>query len=87
MTKAKHKQVGTITHYYSDLSVAVVAVASSFSKGDTLLIGKRDPFLQQKAVSMQLEHHKIEKTRKGQEIGLKVPEKVRVGDRVLKILP
>ena len=84
---AKHKQVGTITHYYTDLSVAVIAVASTFSKGDTLLIGKGDPFLKHKATSMQLEHQKIEKTRKGQEIGLKVPEKVRVGDKVLKILP
>ncbi len=82
---AKPKEVGTITHYYSDLSVAVVAVASAFSKGDTLLIGKGEPFLKQKAISMQLEHQKIEKTRKGQEIGLKVQDKVRVGDRVFKI--
>ncbi len=82
---AKQKEVGKITHYYSRIGVGVVEVASAFSKGDNLLIGKNEPYLKQKAASMQLNHQAIEKTRKGQEIGLKVDGKVRMGDRVFKI--
>jgi putative protease len=35
--------------------------------------------------SMQIEHQNIETARKGQEIGLKVKEKVRRGDTVYKV--
>lgn len=83
---ARQKQVGKITHYYNKIGVGVVEVAAAFSKGDNLLIGKIEPYLKQKATSMQLNRKRIEKTRKGQEIGLKVREKVRVGDKVFKVL-
>lgn len=81
----KQKQVGKITHYYSDIGVGVVKVAAAFSKGDNLLIGKNEPYRKQEALSMQLNHQAIEKTRKGQEIGLKVSGKVREGDKVFKL--
>jgi hypothetical protein len=34
---------------------------------------------------MQMEHQNIEKAEKGQEIGLKVPDEVRVKDLVFKV--
>jgi len=46
--------------------------------GDKIKIGKADPFVEQVVKSMQVEHDKIDKAKKGQEIGLKVkgnPEK------------
>lgn len=83
---ARQKEVGKITHYYGRIGVGVVDVLTAFSKGDTLLIGKQEPYLKQKVGSMQRFKERIEKTRKGQEIGLKVRNKVRVGDKVFKVL-
>ncbi len=80
----KEKQVGKITHYYSDIGAAVVEVGSIIKKGDKLKIGKSH-FFEQKVGSMELGHEKIEAARKGLEIGLKVEEKTRVGDLVYKI--
>jgi hypothetical protein len=79
------KPLGKVTHFYDKISVAVITVAKGFSNGDSIHIGK-GPYLKQKAVSMQNWHKPVEKCRKGQEIGLKVKERVRVGDMVFKCM-
>ena len=83
---AKPKEVGKVTHYYGNISVAVIKVATAFSKGDTILIGKSDPLRKQKVISMQLKQVRVQKTRKGQEVGLKVRRKARIGDKVFKVM-
>ncbi len=78
------KKVGEITHIYGNLSVAVVKVASVIRKGDTLHIGKEQRLVEQVAESMQYNRQPIEAAKKGQEIGLKVDSRVKVGDSVFK---
>ena len=39
-----------------------------------------------KIESMQLEHESIDKAKKGQEVGIKVGERVRTGDKVYKVV-
>ena len=81
---AKEKHVGTVTHYYSNIGVAVVQVASILRKGDKIKIGKTD-FFNQSVRSMQLNRERIEAARKGKEVGLRVYKKARVGDKVFKL--
>tara|TARA_Y100000310_G_scaffold324031_1_gene385332 strand:- start:9352 stop:9609 length:258 start_codon:yes stop_codon:yes gene_type:complete len=83
---AKPKEVGKVIHYYGNISVAVIKVATAFSKGDTILIGKNDNFRKQKVISMQRNQIRILKTRKGHQIGLKVRRKARFGDKVFKVM-
>ncbi len=78
------KPLGKITHFYDNISVAVVALNSTLKKGDSIKIGKNENFFEQQASSMQLNHKSIPVAKKGQVIGLKVSEPVRQGTLVFK---
>ena len=76
------KQVGQVSHFFSNISVAVVDLTKPLKKGDSILIEGAHTSFKQKVSSMQLEHEKIESAKKGQAIGLKVKDRVREGDKV-----
>jgi translation elongation factor EF-1alpha len=79
------KQIGSVTHFYKKIGVAIVELSDSLLVGDTIHISGHTTDLTQKVDSMQMEHQNIEKAEKGQEIGLKVPDEVRVKDLVFKV--
>lgn len=82
------KKVGKISHYYNHLSVAIIEVSSPFSVGDTLKFvrhGDGEEIFQQKITSIQEEHQQVEKTKKGQSVGIKVDQKVHEGNEVFKV--
>lgn len=78
------KPVGKVTHFFDKVGVAVVDLKAGLKVGDQIKIGKTE-FLEQEVTSMQIDHKNIEKAKKGQEIGMKVSEKVRQGDLVFKV--
>lgn len=79
------KEIGRVTNYFSRIGVAVIELAGPLQMGDTVHIkgGTRD--FEQKVESMQVEHEPIESAEAGQEIALKVDQKVRVNDVVYKV--
>jgi len=79
------KQVGSVTHFYKKIGVAIVELSDSLLVGDTIHISGHTTDVTQKVDSMQMEHQNIEKAEKGQEIGLKVNDEVRVKDLVFKV--
>ncbi len=83
---AGEARVGTVTHYYSHLSVAVVQMESgSLRVGDTIhVIGHTSDF-RQRVESMQIEHQPVFEVRAGQEFGLRVTEHAREQDAVYKV--
>ena len=76
--------VGTVTHYFPRIKVAVVALADNLNQGEEIRFAGPQTDFSQKVVSMQIEHKTIPNAIRGQEIGLKVDRDVKVGDRVLK---
>lgn len=76
------KLVGRVTHYYSNIEVAVVEVTGRLKKGDTIHIKGATTDFEQTVGSMQIEHEPIEVAQAGQLIGLKVAGKVRGNDDV-----
>ena len=76
------KQGGQVSHFFSNISVAVVKLKTGLKKGDKILIEGAHTSFEQKVGSMQVEHEKIETAKKGQAIGLKVKDRVREGDKV-----
>lgn len=78
------KPIGKITHFFDKIKVAVVALDGALKIGDKIKIGKEDNFFEMEVKSMQVEHEKIEKAKKGQEVGMKVKQEVRKGDLVFK---
>jgi len=81
------KEIGYISNYYKNISVAVVEITNGkVSVGDTLhFLGHTTDF--DIAVdSMQIEHESVTEAKKGDGIGLKVSVKVRKGDKVYKVV-
>lgn len=80
------KLIGKVIHYFSKIEVAVIKLSASLSVGDTIRIaGGEDTDFTQAVDSMEVEHQKIKKAKKGDEVGLKVSQKVREGYKVYKV--
>lgn len=84
--KEEGKLIGKITHYFSNIGVAVIDLESSLKEGDTIRIaGGENTDFTQTVGSMQIEHEKVNAAKKGDSVGLKVGEKVHEGYKVYKI--
>lgn len=77
--------IGTVSHYYDKIGVAIVELSGSLKKGDDISIEKDSSILEQKVESMQIEKKAIDKAKKGDAIGLKVSEPVKEGSQVFKV--
>lgn len=79
------KEIGKISHYYTNIGVGVIELTGTLKVGDTIHIKGATSDFTQKVDSMQIEHENVETAKKGQAIGLKVDEHVREGDVVYKV--
>lgn len=84
MSKTLEK-VGTVSHFFSKISVAVVELTAPLKVGETIAIKGMTTNFEQTVDSMQIEHEAVDEAKKGDSIGLKVKERVREGDIVYRI--
>jgi len=85
---AQHEEeaLGTITHYYTHLGVAIVQVNKGMVKtGDTIHILGHFTDFTQPVESMEYEHQKIDQAEAGQSVGLQVKDHVRPHDIVYRV--
>jgi len=81
----KEKEIGIVTHYFGNISVAVIKLKSELKIGDKIHIkGAHDDF-KQTVKSMQIDNQNISIAKKGSEIGMKVTKRVHENDRIYKI--
>jgi putative protease len=85
MDGEEKKLVGKIAHYYGKIGVAVVQLTDEIKVGDEISIEGAATNVRQKIESMQIEHEDIQTAKAGDDIGLKVVDKVRENDNVYKI--
>jgi len=79
------KEIGRVTHYFSRIDVAGIKLTDTLCEGDTIhIVGHTTDFTQE-VHSLELENEPITEGQPGQEIGLKVQERVRRTDRVYKV--
>ncbi len=81
---AAAKPIGRITHYYDNIGVGVIKLTGSLAVGDTIVIARGDTECIQTVDSMQVDHEQVTKAKKGQEVGLKLNEKMKEGALVMK---
>lgn len=81
--KPKDKVLGTVTHYYDRLGVAVVKCKAKLAVGDIVRLKRGDAEFPQQISSLQAEHASVESAKKGEEIGMKVDVPVKQGTLVL----
>lgn len=79
---AKQKPIGTVTHYYGGLGVAIVKFTKPVETGAHIRFEGATTAFSQTASSLEYDHKPITVAKKGQEVGMKVEGKVREGDHV-----
>ena len=81
----KEEKIGFVSNYFSKISVAAVEITDeTVSVGDSLhFLGHTTDF-ESTLHSMQIEHKSVTEAKKGDSVGVKVPEKVRKGDKVYR---
>ncbi|MBM4249598.1 MAG: translation elongation factor-like protein [Euryarchaeota archaeon] len=80
------EEIGNVFHYYTKAGVAAIAItAGELKVGDTIMIEGATSSVTMQVESMQIEHAQVQEARAGQSIGIKVPERVRPGDKVYRV--
>lgn len=79
---AKEKQIGEVSNFFEHVSVAAIKLKSPLKVGDTIEFKGGEVDFEQKVDSMQIQHKQVNAAKKGDEIGIKVKDKVRKGYKV-----
>jgi hypothetical protein len=82
----QEEAVGTVTHYYSHIGVAIIQINNgSLKTGDSIHIQGHTTNFTQPVESMELEHQHVDQAATGQTVGLRVKDEARVHDIVYLI--
>ena len=79
-------EVGKVTDFFAKPVVAGIGVDGTLRKGDLIRIKGATTDLEFVLASMQIEHISVLEAKPGDLIGIKVPDRVRPGDRVYKVI-
>ena len=80
------EKVGEVTHYFPHVKAAAVKLLKDGLKvGDKIYVKGHTTDFKEKIASIQLDRVPIEEGKAGQEIGLLVKSRVRIGDSVYRI--
>ena len=81
------KEIGEITHYFAHVSAGVIAPADTLKVGDTIRIRGAHDDITQVVDSLQVEHKPVAEGKPGDQVGIKVLQKVHPHDKVFKVIP
>jgi len=76
--------IGSVTHYFSHLSVAAVALDKPLKVGDRIHIKGHTTDVVQTVDSMQVDHRDIEQAGPGDDLAIKVADHVRDHDTIYR---
>ncbi|MBM3251770.1 MAG: translation elongation factor-like protein [Candidatus Omnitrophica bacterium] len=81
------EEIGLVTDFFSHVSAAAIQIdRGSLKVGDKILIQGHTTNLEQVVDSMQIEKKSVEEANAGDNIGIKVSERVRKRDKVFKVI-
>ena len=79
------KEIGEITHYFPHVKAGVVDIKRGTLKaGDAIYIKGHTTDFKQTVTSIQIDRQPIQEAKPGDDIGLLVKSRVRIGDKVYK---
>ena len=85
MAEKEGKQIGTVSSYFSKVSVAAIQLSDKLKVGDKIHIKGNTTDFEIDIKSMQIDRNDVKEAKKGDHIGVKVPEKVRPNDKVFLV--
>ncbi len=81
----KEKPIGRVTHYFGNIRVAIIKCKAPIAVGARLKFKGATTDFEEVLKSMQYEHKPITRSKKNQEVGVKVKGKTREGDLVFAV--
>ena len=78
-------QIGQITHYFDHINVAAFTLTEPLRVGDTIHILGHSTDFKQEVTSLQIEHQPVNEAKPGDDVAVKVIQKVHPHDKVYKI--
>ena len=81
----EEKEIGRVSSYFSHVGVAAIKLSGKLKTGDKVHIKGHTTDFEVPVKSMQIERKNIKEAKKGDHIGIKVPEKVRPTDKVFLV--
>ncbi len=82
---AEKKLIGKVSHYFSKISVAGIQLSEPLKVGDKISIEGATTKFEEIIDSMQIDNATVTQAKAGDNIGIKVKDKTRVGDDVFLI--
>ena len=83
----ERQKVGEVFHFFGKIGVAAIRLTDgALAVGDTVQIQGPTTNIEQTVDALQIEHANVSRADKGQEVGMKVQERVREKDFVFKIV-
>jgi translation initiation factor IF-2 len=79
------KRVGKVTHFFDHLSVAVLELEGRVRVGDSLHFLGHSTDFKQEVTSLQIEHKSVEEAKPGEDVAIKVTQRVHPNDAVFQI--
>lgn len=79
------KEVGKVSDFFAHVVVAGVDVTGSLKVGDKIHIKGHTTDIEMDVASMQIDNNNVTEAKKGDSVGIKVPDRVRPGDTVYKV--
>ena len=80
------KEIGKVSHYFGGPSVAALVLSDMLRVGDKISIEGHTTNFETVVASIQIEHTSVPEAKAGESVGIKVPERVREGDVVYKVI-
>ena len=79
------KADGKVSDFFAHPVVAGIDMTGTLKVGDKIHIQGHTTDIEMEIASMQINNANVDKTKKGDSIGIKVPDRVRRGDTVYKV--
>jgi putative protease len=78
-------EIGTVTDFFAKPVVAGIELSGTLKVGDRIHIRGSTTDMEMPVESMQIERASITEGKRGDLVGIKVPDRVRRGDKVYKV--
>lgn len=79
-------EIGKVTHYYNHLNVAVISLTDNLKLGDKIHIVGHHTDLTERIGSMEVDHHSVVWVQPGENVAIKVIDRVHEHDKVYRVL-
>ena len=79
------KEIGRVSSYFSHVGVAAIKLSGKLKVGDKIHVKGHTSDFEVKVDSIQIERDEVKKAKKGDHVGIKVPDKVRPNDAVFLV--